>query len=342
MPSLTFILPHWLYWSGLVVFPFVAIMLVRRERRRGPGHGINLFTAYLFWLTAGFLGMHRFYLKSLWGFLFIPFFLAILWGNGHIRDAREDVSRTHFQHERTLRAVERADSRVKAGRPGAAEAAATAREQEQQTKAALDVADGALSTWNHVTSGAAIALALLLLGDAALLPRAVRRAREREGDPRAEITVLPEAPMQGTVEATSAHVRTKFTDAIDGFNKSIGTYVAYWAVIAVFVYYYEVVARYVFNSPTNWVHESMFLMFGMQYLFCGAYAYREDSHVRVDVFYSKLSPRGKAMADIFTSLLLIASSANLHPVTSMVRTKMKKKTEVMMSAIALPRGENCA
>ena len=32
-------------------------------------------------------------------------------------------------------------------------------------------------------------------------------------------------------------------------------------------------ARFVFNSPTNWVHESMFLMFGMQYMLCGAFAY---------------------------------------------------------------------
>ena len=63
---------------------------------------------------------------------------------------------------------------------------------------------------------------------------------------------------------------------------------AYWAVISVFVYYYEVIARFVFNSPTNWVHESMFLMFGMQYMLAGAYAYREDQHVRVDVFYMQV------------------------------------------------------
>jgi TRAP-type mannitol/chloroaromatic compound transport system permease small subunit len=69
----------------------------------------------------------------------------------------------------------------------------------------------------------------------------------------------------------------------------------------VFVYYYEVVARFVFNSPTNWVHESMFLMYGMQYMISGAYAYREDQHVRVDVVYSHLSPRGKAIADIVSS-----------------------------------------
>ena len=41
-----------------------------------------------------------------------------------------------------------------------------------------------------------------------------------------------------------------------------------------FGYYYEVIARFVFNSPTNWVHESMFLMYGMQYMLAGAYAYQ--------------------------------------------------------------------
>ena len=29
MPSLTFVMPHWLYWAGLLVFPLVAAYLVR-------------------------------------------------------------------------------------------------------------------------------------------------------------------------------------------------------------------------------------------------------------------------------------------------------------------------
>jgi TRAP-type mannitol/chloroaromatic compound transport system permease small subunit len=98
------------------------------------------------------------------------------------------------------------------------------------------------------------------------------------------------------------HFHTRLTDALEWVNVRVGEYVAYWALISVFAYYYEVIARFVFNSPTNWVHESMFLMYGMQYMLCGAYAYREDQHVRVDVFYTKFSPRGKAIADIVTSV----------------------------------------
>ena len=91
------------------------------------------------------------------------------------------------------------------------------------------------------------------------------------------------------------------TRFIDGLSMFTGVFVAYWTIIAVFVYFYEVVARYLFNSPTNWAHESMFLMFGMQYILAGAYAYHHDAHVRVDLFYAKASPRIKAVLDILTS-----------------------------------------
>jgi TRAP-type mannitol/chloroaromatic compound transport system permease small subunit len=67
----------------------------------------------------------------------------------------------------------------------------------------------------------------------------------------------------------------------------------------------------VFNSPTNWAHESMFLMFGMQYLISGAYALREDAHVRVDVIYLHLSDRGKAIMDIATSIFFFVFSVTL-------------------------------
>jgi TRAP-type mannitol/chloroaromatic compound transport system permease small subunit len=55
----------------------------------------------------------------------------------------------------------------------------------------------------------------------------------------------------------------------------------------------------------------MFLMFGMQYMLSGAYAYREDQHVRVDVLYTKLSTRGKAIADIISSVFFFIFAMTL-------------------------------
>jgi TRAP-type mannitol/chloroaromatic compound transport system permease small subunit len=96
-----------------------------------------------------------------------------------------------------------------------------------------------------------------------------------------------------------------FNRVISQMNGFAGEIVAYWSVIAVFVYYYEVVARYVFNSPTNWAHESMFLMFGMQYLIAGGFCLRENAHVRVDVIYSMLSKRTQAILDVITSAFFL-------------------------------------
>jgi TRAP-type mannitol/chloroaromatic compound transport system permease small subunit len=84
-------------------------------------------------------------------------------------------------------------------------------------------------------------------------------------------------------------------------NGYVGEFVSYWSIIAVFVYYYEVIARYIFNSPTNWAHEGMFLMFGMQYMMAAGFTERERGHVMVDIIHKYFPPRMKAVVDVFTS-----------------------------------------
>ena len=306
MPHLNFVLPHWLYWGTLALFPLIAMYLVARQRRQGAPRGPTLFIAYLFWICSGFMGLHRFYLRSMWGFAFIPVFLVILHVSDTIRDHREDVSRTHAAYEATLIEVNRA--KIPAGvevTPAMTERLKKAQADEAKAKTEADVETKEMGRWQGYSRWLAILMAAMLLVDAVLIPGLVRRANEREAATRADgppEVVAPYVPPIGTHEDPTLHLHTRITDKLEWVNVRVGEFVAYWAVISVFVYYYEVIARYVFNSPTNWVHESMFLMYGMQYMLCGAYAYREDQHVRVDVFYSKFSPRGKAIADIVTSV----------------------------------------
>lgn len=298
MPSLNFVLPHWLYWAVLVCFPLVAISLVRRQSARpGAGHA-NYFLAYLLLVTAGFVGMHRFYLRNAWGFVFIPVFLAVLWTSADVREAREMVSRTRADAEQAQRQVTRAQADTARQKEGAAERLKDARDKAAPAQAAFSVAQAEQADADMHARIAAILLGLILLGDALLLPALVRRTRQRE--------ILP-PPASGPMEtAVPDHPippsGVPGIPVVDRLSQVVGEFVAYWAVLAVFAYYYEVVARYVFNSPTNWVHESMFLMFGMQYMLAGAYAYRDDSHVRVDIVYSHLSPRGRAVCDLITSI----------------------------------------
>ncbi len=304
MPNLNFVLPHWLYWGTLILFPPIAIYLTRRQIRSGAPRRVSLFIAYLFWATAGIMGLHRLYLRSYWGFVFLPVFLAILHLNANTRDAREDVSRTRAALESAHVLVNRARPATGVqATPEIADRLAKAEATEQQAKTDFDAAEAELENANSISRWLAILLAALMAVDAVLLPGLVRRANIRE---RAELAApeghVPDVTPAGTHEDPTLGLHTRITDAIDTLNIRIGEFVAYWAVISVFAYYYEVIARFVFNSPTNWVHESMFLMYGMQYMLAGAFAYHEDQHVRVDVIYTQFSPRGKAVADVFTSI----------------------------------------
>jgi TRAP-type mannitol/chloroaromatic compound transport system permease small subunit len=297
LPSLTFVLPHWLYWSVLAFFPAVALLLVHRQQREGAEAGrANHFLAYLFLVTAGFIGMHRFYLRSAWGFVFIPVFLVLLWSTAVIRDEREIVSRTRSDSDVAERVLTRTKAAAERQPDGAAERVADAEAKATAARDALAGARDGLAGAERTTHIIAGLLALMLIGDAFLVPGLVRRVRARE-----PAMPIPDTPLETAVPETPL-VRPPAPFAwIDRVVRTAGEWTAYWAVLAVFAYYYEVVGRYVFNSPTNWVHESMFLMFGMQYMLAGAYAYRDETHVRVDIVYSRLSARGKAICDVITS-----------------------------------------
>lgn len=93
-----------------------------------------------------------------------------------------------------------------------------------------------------------------------------------------------------------------FTRVVDWLCEHAGQMVGFWSITAVVFYAFEVVSRYIFNKPTIWVHEASFLLFGMQYLIAGSYAYLRGSHVAVDILYNRLPLRGRYGMDIFTSV----------------------------------------
>jgi len=80
---------------------------------------------------------------------------------------------------------------------------------------------------------------------------------------------------------------------------------ARWLCAAlVLVISYEVVMRYAFNAPTMWAYETSIMLGATIYALAWAYDHKHHSHIRVDVLYSHLSPRGKAITDVIGSLLL--------------------------------------
>jgi TRAP-type mannitol/chloroaromatic compound transport system permease small subunit len=301
MPSIGFVLPHWMFWAALLVFPVIAWICVARTRDPLEAGRPNLFLSYLFWLFGGFLGLHRFYLKSMLGLIYLPLFAVVIYGGSLYRDARESVSAAHSNVESLNRVIERTRPAAERGSADAKNRIEQSQKRLETAKVDLAAAEAKIGRALLVTRiPAAASLALMSL-DAFLIPGLVRRQRAEEPLP----TELPEeVAYHDDPPPEIPGLPGRIARGIDALVRVTGELVAYWAVLAVFAYYFEVIGRYVFNSPTNWVHESTFLMFGMQYMVAGAYAYRGESHVRVDLLYTHLSPRAKAVCDVIGSVFV--------------------------------------
>lgn len=300
LPSLTLTLPHAIYWAGLALFPLVAMVLVRRAAR-APHRRISAPIAWMFWFWGGFVGLHRFYLRSIRaGLVFLLLFVLLLMGNDYSSDARND--RSLFDNE--LRIAEfnitQREKDVDRQSEGAEERLAAAIEERDAVRSKAEAASLTEDEWRAFVGAVFWLIVLLLLVDAWRLRHLVRQAEAREVGlaDSGDVDILQRDDVTDERNLISSPV----IRAIEKISDWSGTFVAYWIVLAVFVYYYEVIARYVFNSPTNWAHEAMFLMFGAQYLLSGAATLRDGKHVRVDVVYARFSVRTRAWIDIATSL----------------------------------------
>jgi TRAP-type mannitol/chloroaromatic compound transport system permease small subunit len=305
MPSITFALPHWIYWSGLLFVPLIAMYLVRKQRGKKVEGGLSNPIAYMLWLAGGFVGLHRFYVKNPWGLIYIPVFIVLLLANVQVKSAMNMISAAKNNLSIAEFDLERAQAAVKEGKADTRQKLAETGQALETARRALVEENAGFSKWNWITRIIVAVIALMLLIDAFLLPKLVRQcaaSEARGADPAGKALTIVKAPETGKYTDPTMNIHLSSLAFIDKINGYTGEFVCYWSIIAVFVYYYEVLARYVFNSPTNWAHESMFLMFGMQYMLAAGFALREDSHVRVDVFYLLLPDRAKALIDMITSI----------------------------------------
>lgn len=102
------------------------------------------------------------------------------------------------------------------------------------------------------------------------------------------------ATLPGTVEAT-LRAGTKIIDAV---NTAIGDAARWFALGLVIVTVTVVVQRYVFGVAVSALQESVIYMHALLFLLASASTLLADGHVRVDILYSKMSPRGKAWTDL--------------------------------------------
>lgn len=92
---------------------------------------------------------------------------------------------------------------------------------------------------------------------------------------------------------------------IGGIVKAVGVYSSFLILLLIGIVCIDVVSRYVFNYSAAWVLELEWYVFSIIFLFVGAYAWQQNEHVRVDVFYERFSPRTKMWIDLFGDILFL-------------------------------------
>lgn len=95
----------------------------------------------------------------------------------------------------------------------------------------------------------------------------------------------------------------KIIAMIDKINLIVGNIVKFLLLYMAITLMIEVIARYVFNSPTIWVLDLCKLALGFMGILGGGYTLMLGSHVKVDVIYGSRSVRTRAIMDLCTSVL---------------------------------------
>ncbi len=97
----------------------------------------------------------------------------------------------------------------------------------------------------------------------------------------------------------------QLADRIERLTRGIGLLVAWLTVGMVIVMSIVVTQRYFFDVGSIQLQESITFMHAAVFIVAAAYTLSTDDHVRVDIFYSQMSPRGKALVNLFGTLLLL-------------------------------------
>lgn len=96
-----------------------------------------------------------------------------------------------------------------------------------------------------------------------------------------------------------------FVRGVDTVNRFVGRFAMGIFFVMAAIMLWSTISRAVFGMPVNWALEMTQFLLSAYYLLGGAYSLQHDSHVRMDLFYSRLPQKGRAVLDGFTILFVI-------------------------------------
>ena len=87
-------------------------------------------------------------------------------------------------------------------------------------------------------------------------------------------------------------------------NDFCGRMVAWLVVVMILVTISQIILN-IFHDGSRQAQDLIVYMFGILFLVGVSYTLRHDNHVRVDIFYNKMSPCGRAWVDLLGTLLFL-------------------------------------
>jgi TRAP-type mannitol/chloroaromatic compound transport system permease small subunit len=96
-----------------------------------------------------------------------------------------------------------------------------------------------------------------------------------------------------------------FVKVLDSFSWTVGMIMRWLALAMVLIQFLIVVARYVFGLSDMAAQESVLYLHATLFMLGAGYTLLVNSHVRVDIFYSRLGPVGQQRIDFYGHLFLL-------------------------------------
>ncbi len=104
--------------------------------------------------------------------------------------------------------------------------------------------------------------------------------------------------------------------SIDALNEWVGMAVSWVTLLLVLVVFADVVMRYAFKTSFVFTQELEWQLFSFIFLVGAGYTLLHDGHVRVDIIYQQLSPKGRAWVNLIGVIAFLIPGCSMVIVTS--------------------------
>ncbi|PLX78266.1 MAG: hypothetical protein C0616_15165 [Desulfuromonas sp.] len=125
-------------------------------------------------------------------------------------------------------------------------------------------------------------------------------------------------------------------NGINGLNQKVGWLTSYMVLPLIIVVVYEVMMRYLFNSPTIWAFEATTLIYGSHFILGFGYTHKFGGHVAIDVFEARLPAKPRTWLRVIVNLVVFMPTIGMLSVWSVIYAATSWKNQELASTSWAP------